>query len=60
MLVFWIVMAAIVYFVLLACVLVFFAGVSKMNRHWERVFRESNGLPHERWRAYDERWHRAA
>ena len=53
MLAFWIVMAAIVYFVLLAGVLVFFAGVSKMNRHWEHVFRESHG-------EYDERWRRAA
>jgi hypothetical protein len=53
MLVFWIVMAAIVYFALLAGVLVFFAGVSKMNRHWERVFHEPHG-------EYDEHWHRAA
>ncbi len=49
---FWISMAAIVYFALLACILVFFAGVAKVNRHWDRVFRES----HE----YDEEWHRAA
>ena len=49
---FWIVMAGIAYVVLLACVLVFFAGVSKVNRHWERAFRES--------REYDEHWHRAS
>lgn len=56
---FWILMAAIVYFVLLACVLVFFAGVSKMNRHWERVFRESHGACDEQWHGVEE-WHRAA
>lgn len=53
MLLFWIVMAAIVYFALLACVLVFFAGVSKVNRHWEHAFRELQG-------AYDEHWRRVA
>ncbi len=52
MLLFWIVVAAIVYFALLACVLVFFAGVSKMNGHWERAFRESPEC--------NEHWHRAA
>ncbi len=50
---FWIIMAAVAYFALLTCVLVFFAAVGKMNRHWERVFRESHG-------DYDEHWHRAA
>jgi hypothetical protein len=49
----WVMMAAVVYFVLLACILVFFAGVDKMNRHWERVLRDSHG-------ACDEEWHRAA
>jgi hypothetical protein len=49
----WVMMAAVVYFVLLACILVFFAGVDKMNRHWERVLRDSQS-------ACDEEWHRAA
>ena len=53
MLTFWIIMAAVVYFTVLACVLVFFAAVSKMNRHWERVFRETHS-------EYDEKWYRAA
>ena len=50
---FWVAMFGIVYFVLLAMALVFFAGVSKVNRHWERVFHESQ-------EACDEHWHRAA
>ena len=49
----WIIVAAVVYFLLLACLLVFFAAVNRMNRHWQRVFRESHG-------SYDEQWHRAA
>ena len=53
MLLFWIILAAAVYFTLLAGVLAFFAGVSKVNRHWENAFRQSP-------EAYDDRWRRAA
>ncbi len=53
MLWFWIILAAIVYFALLACVLVFFASVAKMNRHWDRVFKDCH-------HAYDGHWRRAA
>ena len=42
MLVLWIVIAAVIYFLLLGMVLVFFASVSKMNHHWERAFRQSH------------------
>lgn len=38
---FWITLAAVVYVVLLACVLVFFAGVGKVNEHCEQVEQEA-------------------
>ena len=48
--VFWIFMAALVYFLLLGCVLVFFAAVGRMNQHWERAFHEAHGAHrHEEW-----------
>lgn len=50
---FWIILAAAVYFTLLAGVLAFFAGVSKLNQHWESAFGQSPDV-------YDDRWRRAA
>ena len=50
---FWIIVAAVIYFVLLAAVLVFFMAVGRINDRWERVFNESQG-------AYDGEWRRAA
>ena len=50
MFVVWILMAALVYFLLLGCVAAFLAAVSKMNHHWERAFREVHGAHrHEDW-----------
>ncbi len=42
MLLFWIVMAAVVYFLLLGLVLLFFASVSKANERWEHAFRQAH------------------
>jgi len=53
MLLFWIMLAAVVYFSVLGGVLVLFAAVSRMNHHWERAFREADG-------ACDEHWYRVA
>ena len=49
----WVMLAAVVYFVFLGGILAFFAGVSRMNRHWKRVLRDSHC-------AHGEEWHRAA
>ena len=60
----WIVLTAVVYAALLSGVLAFFTSVSRMNRHWERVFRESHGVCDsvicESPGALDESWRRAA
>ena len=54
MLVFWIVMAALIYFLLLGMVLVFFASVGKVNERWEHAFREAHPDSH------DHNYYRAA
>ena len=53
MLMFWIILAAAIYFTLLGCVLVFFTAVGKINDRWERALEE---FPE----SYDEQWRRAA
>jgi hypothetical protein len=53
MLLLWIILVAVVYFVLLGSVLVFFVAASKINDRWDRAIRESSTIS-------DDEWHRAA
>lgn len=50
--VFWVILAALLYFGLLGAILVFLAAASQMSRHWGRVFRETH--------TRGEDWRRAA